>query len=115
MKVLSISLLCYGQSMKISSYTEIELDMFRRYCNFVGYEKIVFELRSKDVPLEEIAERVDMTVDGIKKISRKVNDKILRVSTFATQTVNCESFCSLTQFSHEHGKTLRQANREREH
>ena len=29
---------------------------------------------------EQVAERVDMSVDGVKKISRKVNSKIARVT-----------------------------------
>lgn len=65
--------------MKICDFTEIELEYFRCYCNFVGFERDVFELRSKDVPLEAIAEKLNMTIDGINKISRKVNSKIARV------------------------------------
>lgn len=65
--------------MIISDFTEIELDFFRRTCNFVGCERDVFELRSKGVPLEQVAEKVNMSVDGIKKISKKVNTKISKV------------------------------------
>lgn len=65
--------------MIIANYTEIELDHFRKSCNFVGYEKEVFELRSKGVPLEAIAEQVNMSVNGINKISQKVNSKINRI------------------------------------
>lgn len=65
--------------MIISDFTEIELNIFRKYCNFVNYEKEVFELRSKGVPIETIAEHIHMTVDGTKRISRKVNRKIARV------------------------------------
>lgn len=64
--------------MIISNFTARELEHLRTQCNFVGYETDVFELRSKGIPLEEIAEIVNMTVDGIKKISRKVNNKISR-------------------------------------
>ena len=71
--------------MIIADFTEIELDFFRRSCNFVGCERYVFELRSKGVPLETIAEKFNMSVDGIKKISKKVNNKITRVS-FGTPT-----------------------------
>lgn len=71
--------------MIIADFTEIELDFFRRSCNFVGFERDVFELRSRGVPLETIAEKVNMSVDGIKKISKKVNNKITRVS-FGTPT-----------------------------
>ena len=65
--------------MLVSSFTVPELNTFRAKCNFVGNELMVFELRSQGIPLEEIAERLDMSVEGIKKVSRKVNNKIARV------------------------------------
>ena len=65
--------------MIISDFTNVELEMLRRECNFVNTEKDVFELRSQGIPLELIAEILDMSVDGIKRISRKVNRKIFRV------------------------------------
>lgn len=65
--------------MIIADFTEKELEYFRCSCNFVGFERDVFELRSKGVPLEQIAEKVNMSVDGIKKVSRKVNTKISKV------------------------------------
>ena len=65
--------------MIIADFTTPELNYFRENCNFVGLEKRVFELRSQGVPLEEIAEILDMSVDGVKKISRKVNAKIIRI------------------------------------
>ena len=66
--------------MIISAFTEIELDHLRRYCNFVGNEREVFDLRSRGIPLETIAEQINLSVDGVKKISRKVNHKIIKVS-----------------------------------
>lgn len=65
--------------MIISSFTEPELDRFRKLCNFVGDELFVFEYRSQGIPLEDIAEILNLSVDGVKKISRKVNKKIMRV------------------------------------
>ena len=65
--------------MIISDFTEIELDRFRDCCNFVSNEACVFEMRSHGMSLEEIAEVLNMSVDGIKKISRKVNKKIARI------------------------------------
>lgn len=62
--------------MIVSDFTKPELDFYRANCNFVNDEKAVFELRSQGVGLEEIAERLNMTHDGIKRISRKVNLKI---------------------------------------
>lgn len=65
--------------MNIKDFTTPELDYFRATCNFVGIEKDVFEMRSQGIPLEEIAERIDMSVDGTKKVSRRVNRKIIKV------------------------------------
>ena len=67
--------------MIISDFTMIELDHLRKECNFVCNEKMVFELRSQGLCLEEIAEIMNLSVDGVKKISRKVNRKIFRVLT----------------------------------
>lgn len=66
--------------MKVSKLTVPELEHYRKYCNFIGDERTVFDLRSEGVTLEEIAERLNYTYDGIKKISRRINDKIQRVN-----------------------------------
>ena len=68
--------------MIISNFTKPELDLLRDNCNFVGCEKELFDLRSQGVPLEAIAEALNMTIDGTKRISRKVNDKITRIMHF---------------------------------
>ena len=65
--------------MIVSDFTVPELDRFRRQCNFVGNETHVFEMRSRGIPIEEIAEQLNMSVEGIKHISRKVNRKIVKV------------------------------------
>lgn len=65
--------------MKIADFTKPELDYFRENCNFVGVERDIFEMRSQGIPLEEIAERINMSVDGVKKASKRVNRKILKV------------------------------------
>lgn len=65
--------------MIVSAFTVPELNFFRDNCNFVGNEIDVFEMRSRGIPLEEIAEVLNMSAEGIKKVSRKVNNKIMRV------------------------------------
>lgn len=65
--------------MIISDFTKPELDFYRMNCNFVRHEIPVFEMRSQGIPLEEIAEKLNMSVEGVKKISRKVNHKIGRL------------------------------------
>lgn len=64
--------------MIVSDFTLPELNYLRENCNFVGLEIRVFELRSKGITLERIAEDLDMSVEGVKRISRKVNNKIMR-------------------------------------
>ena len=66
--------------MIISDFTKPELNFYRENCNFVRQEIPVFEMRSQGIPLEEIAESLNMSVEGIKKISRKVNQKITRLN-----------------------------------
>lgn len=68
--------------MIISDYTVPELDFFRAQCNFVGNEKDVFELRSRGVPLKIIAGQIGLTLDGVKKVSMKVNGKISKSLSF---------------------------------
>lgn len=65
--------------MIVSDFTVPELDIFRANCNFVGNELALFELRSDGVPIEQIAEMLERSVDGTKKISQKVNRKIIKV------------------------------------
>lgn len=65
--------------MMVADFTKPELDYYRSNCNFVGNELKVFELRSQGIPLEQIAETLNMSVEGIKKVSQKVNRKITRV------------------------------------
>ena len=65
--------------MIVSDYTVPELNYFRDNCNFVGNEKDVFEMRSQGISLEHIAEYLGLSVEGVKYVSRKVNNKITRV------------------------------------
>lgn len=65
--------------MIISDFTKLELDMLRNNCNFVGCEMDLFDLRSRGIPLESIAETLNLSIDGTKRISQKVNNKITRV------------------------------------
>ena len=65
--------------MTISDFTTKELAYFRKECNFVNLEIVVFERRSQGVPLEQIAEDLHISYDYARKISCKVNKKILKV------------------------------------
>lgn len=65
--------------MIICDFTKPELDYFRANCNFVNAEIDVFELRARGKTLEEIADELSISLDYIRKISVKVNKKILKV------------------------------------
>ena len=55
-----------------------EADYLQAVCNFTKDENILFELRLKDIPLEECAERMNISVPTVKRISQRVNSKIVR-------------------------------------
>jgi len=65
--------------MQICSFTKPELDFFRENCNFVNLEAEVFEMRAKGIPLEAIAETLNISADTARKYSVKVNRKIGKV------------------------------------
>lgn len=55
-----------------------EADYLQAVCNFTKDENILFELRLQDVPLEECAERMNISVPTVKRISQRVNSKVSR-------------------------------------
>jgi predicted DNA-binding protein (UPF0251 family) len=65
--------------MKIYEFTVPELELLRAYCNFTTEERQLFDMRSQNIPLEECAENMNVSVSTAKRISRKVNKKILKV------------------------------------
>lgn len=65
--------------MKIYEFTVPELELLRAYCNFTAEERQLFDMRSQNIPLEECAENMNVSVSTAKRISRKVNNKILKV------------------------------------
>lgn len=67
--------------MIVSDFTVPELDRFREQCNFTSNELPIFEMRSRGIPLEQIAEILNMSVENVKRISRKINSKIIRITT----------------------------------
>lgn len=64
--------------MQIRDFTQTEADYLESVCNFTQDENTLFQLRLKDVSLEECAERMNRSIDSIKQLSRRVNAKIER-------------------------------------
>lgn len=65
--------------MKIPDFTLPELEYFRHTCNFTMSEREFFEYRNKEYTLEQIAELMNVSVPTAKRLSKKVNSKIIRV------------------------------------
>lgn len=65
--------------MKIYDFTVPELNYFRDYCNFTEDERVLFEYRAKNIPLETCAEIMNVSISTAKRISKRVNNKIARV------------------------------------
>jgi len=62
--------------LQIRDFTQSEADYLQAVCNFTKDENTLFELRLQDVPLEECAERMNISVPTAKRISQRVNIKI---------------------------------------
>lgn len=65
--------------MKIYDFTTPELNYFRDNCNFTDEERKLFDYRARNIPLECIAEIMDISVSTAKRISRRVNNKIIKI------------------------------------
>ena len=65
--------------MNITAFTKKELDYFREICNFTKMERELFELRAKECTLEECAELLHVSLSTVKRLSQKLNKKIIRV------------------------------------
>jgi hypothetical protein len=68
--------------LKIYQFTVPELERFRQMANFTTDEMELFEYRSKGVPLEVCAERMNISTSTAKRLSRRVNAKIIRLCPY---------------------------------
>lgn len=64
--------------MKLYEFTLPQIEYYRTFCNFDEKEAAVFELRRQNIPLDKCAEMLEY--DDIKKISRRVNSKVERMT-----------------------------------
>lgn len=64
--------------MKVHDLTIPQIEYYRTFCNFDEMEDALFLLRSKNTPLERCAEV--LKYDNVKKLSRKVNNKVLKMT-----------------------------------
>ena len=64
--------------MKVSEFTKRELYHLQAFCNFTPVEEQLFILRSKSTTFEDCAERMNMSVQNVYKINKKLMSKIER-------------------------------------
>lgn len=72
--------------MVIGDMTLPQLEFYREYCNFVGAEKALFDYRAAGHTLDECCDLLNMDISSVKRLSRKVNNKMIKV----TSVVNME-------------------------
>ena len=64
--------------MKIYDFTAPELANYKKFCNFDSREAALYDLRAKNIPLEECAEILGY--ENIRKLSLRVNRKIVKMT-----------------------------------
>lgn len=65
--------------MKICEFVKPEIDYFLAECNFTEDEEKLFLLRTKDIPLEECAEQMEVSVSTVYRINKSMKTKIDKV------------------------------------
>ena len=62
--------------MKICEFVKPEIRFILAEGNFTEDENILFLLRCDDVPLERCAELMNVSVSTVKRLNRRLKDKI---------------------------------------
>lgn len=65
--------------IKLPSFVEWELQMFRDKCNFTDDELIYFNLRAKDKSNVQIAMEMNVSEAQVSKLAKRVKSKMKRV------------------------------------
>lgn len=65
--------------IRLPSFVEWELEMFRSRCNFTSDELQYFNLRAKDKSNVEIAMEMSVSEAQVSKLAKRVKSKMKRV------------------------------------
>ena len=65
--------------MQIRNFTEIELDYFRKWCNFTKDEMEYLNLKAKGNSNIQISLAMNVSESQVSKLARRVKNKIIRV------------------------------------
>lgn len=66
--------------MKICDFVNSELEHIRSEANFTNDEMILFNMRANNIPLEECAERMNLSVSTAYRLHKKIKSKIEKVN-----------------------------------
>lgn len=65
--------------MKLCDFTIPEIKYLMEQANFTKEEEVLFNLRIRNLTLDECAEIMNMSMSTINRLSKRVQDKIKRV------------------------------------
>ena len=65
--------------MKICDFTRLELDKFRKECNFTEIERKCFDLKAKDRTNVQLAMELNVSESTVSVTMRRVRTKITKV------------------------------------
>lgn len=66
--------------MKICDFTMPEIRYLLAECNFTEDERTLFEMRCVDVPLEECAERMNVSISTVNRINKRIKQKVDKIN-----------------------------------
>ena len=65
--------------MKICDFVNSELEHIRSEANFTKEQATLFDLRVKNIPLEECAEKMNVSVSTVYRINKAIKKKIDKI------------------------------------
>ena len=65
--------------MKLYVFTKKDIGRFLTECNFTPDEERLFRLRCQEHTLEYCAEQMNVSMSTINRLSKRVNNKIIKV------------------------------------
>lgn len=65
----------------ISKFTHPELQYYNHMCNFTPQEQLLFSFRAEGHTLDECCDLMNMDLSSIKRLSVKVNKKMIKVTS----------------------------------
>jgi DNA-directed RNA polymerase specialized sigma24 family protein len=65
--------------LKICEFTMPEIRYLLAECNFTEDERTLFDMRCVDVPLEECAERMNVSLSTANRLNKRIKQKVEKI------------------------------------